>query len=344
MPKEKKIVLLAPRFVSTKYDDLLILCFIKYSFLSCYQGFRRILVAVSMMALFPSLMAQQSSNITHYMFMNMAFNPAAAGSNDGINVTGLIRQQWIGFKDDRGGNTAPQTMFLTIDAPIKFLHGGVSGTIINDIIGPFTNTQVTLGYAYRADIGPGIFSAGVQVNLLNSKLNTDKLEPLVPITNLGKSDFVADGSIGLLYKVPEKYYVGFSCDNFMQTLMKQLEVGDKRVYDLTGGYDWILPGLPAYELQPSALISTDLGAYTFSISAILLYNKKFWGGLAYRYQDAASLLVGFNIKAFKIGLSYDASVSKMSRYEDGSVEVMLNYCFKIQAEKFRKSYKNTRFL
>jgi type IX secretion system PorP/SprF family membrane protein len=301
-------------------------------------------MAILMMAFLPSLMAQQSSNITHYMFMNMAFNPAAAGSNDGINVTGLIRQQWIGFKDDRGGNTAPQTMFLTIDAPIKFLHGAVSGTIINDVLGPFNNTQLTLGYAYRADIGPGVFSAGVQVNLLNSKLNTDKLEPLVPITNLGKSDFVADGSLGILYKVPEKYYVGFSCDNFMQTLMKQVEVGDKRVYDLTGGYNWVLPDLPAYELQPSALISTDLGAYTFSISAILLYNKKFWGGLAYRYQDAASLLVGFNIKAFKIGLSYDASVSKMSRYEDGSVEVMLNYCFKIQTEKFRKSYKNTRFL
>jgi type IX secretion system PorP/SprF family membrane protein len=291
-----------------------------------------------------TVMAQQSSNITHYMFMNMAFNPAVAGSSEGINVTGLYRQQWIGFKDDHGGNTAPQTMFLTIDSPIKFLHGGISGTVINDKLGPFNNTQVTLGYAYRTDVGPGEFSGGLQVNFQNSVLNVDKLEPLITITDLGKSDFIVDGSLGLFYKVPDKYYLGLSCDNVLQTRMKTLKVSDKRVYDLTGGYYWVIPGYPAYELQPSAFITTDLAAFSFSVSAILQYNKKFWGGLAYRYQDAASVLVGFNIKAFKIGLAYDASVSKMTRYADGTVEVMLNYCFKIETEKFRKSYKNTRFL
>ncbi len=330
--------------MQTISKEILIFHFTKYCFLNCYLRFRGICITILFLAILQSVMAQQSSNITHYMFMNMAFNPATAGSNDGISVTGLIRQQWIGYKDDRGGNTAPQTIFLTIDSPLKFLHGGIGGAVISDIIGPFNNTQVTLCYAYRADVGPGVLSAGIQGNLINSKLNVDKLEPLVPITNLGKNDFVVDASLGMLYKVPDKYYVGLSCDNVAQTLMKQLEVRDKRVFDLTGGYNWVLPGLPAYELQPSALISTDIATYTFSISAILLYNKKFWGGLAYRYQDAASMLVGFNIKAFKIGLSYDASVSKMTRYEDGSVEVMLNYCFKIQTEKFRKSYKNTRFL
>lgn len=331
--------------MQTKSRDILILHSTKYRFHNCDRRFKGIFIAVLMMALFPSLLAQQPSSITHYMFMNMAFNPAAAGSNDGINVTGLIRQQWIGFKDDRGGNTAPQDLFLTIDAPIKFLHGGVSATVVDDVLGLLTNTTVTLGYAYRADIGPGVLSAGLQVNFLNSKLNIDKLEPMVPITTIGKSDFVADGSLGVLYKVPDKYYVGFSCTNLLQTQMKQLgPYGERRTYDLTGGYNWVLPGLPAYELQPSAFITDDQGAYSFSLSAILLYNKKFWGGLEYRLQDCVSFLVGFNIKAFKIGLSYDATVSNQTRYEDGTVEVMLNYCFKLQTEKFRKSYKNTRFL
>ena len=318
--------------------------FTKYRFPCLYRRIRGIITAVLLTVVLPSVMAQQSSNITHYMFMNMAFNPAVAGSSEGINVTGLVRQQWIGFKDDRGGNTAPQTLFLTIDSPIKFLHGGISGTVINDKIGPFNNTQVTLGYAYRADVGPGELAGGLQVNFLNSQLNVDKLEPLVTITDVEKSDFVLDGSLGLYYKVPDKYYLGLSCDNVLQTRMRKLKVADRRVYDLTGGYNWVIPGHPAFELQPSAFVATDLAAYTFSISAILQYNKKYWGGLAYRYQDAASVLVGFSIKSIKIGLSYDASISKMSRYNNGSVEVMLNYCFKIETEKFRKSYKNTRFL
>ena len=318
--------------------------FTKYRFPCLYRRIRGIITAVLLTVVLPSVMAQQSSNITHYMFMNMAFNPAVAGSSEGINVTGLVRQQWIGFKDDRGGNTAPQTLFLTIDSPIKFLHGGISGTVINDKIGPFNNTQVTLGYAYRADVGPGELAGGLQVNFLNSQLNVDKLEPLVTITDVEKSDFVLDGSLGLYYKVPDKYYLGLSCANVLQTRMRKLKVADRRVYDLTGGYNWVIPGHPAFELQPSAFVATDLAAYTFSISAILQYNKKYWGGLAYRYQDAASVLVGFSIKSIKIGLSYDASISKMSRYNNGSVEVMLNYCFKIETEKFRKSYKNTRFL
>ena len=317
----------------------------KYCFPYRYLRFRVILTVILLISILPSVVAQQTSNITHYMFMNMAFNPAVAGSSDGINITALIRQQWTGFKDDRGRNSAPQTLFFTIDSPIKFMHGGISGTVINDKLDLFNNTQLTLGYAYRTDLGPGEFSGGLQVNFLNSKFDVEKLEPMVPITNLGKSDFILDGSLGLYYKVPDKYYLGLSCTNVLQTRMKKTQVRDKRVYDLTGGYNWVVPGYPAFELQPSAFITTDLAAYSFSISAILQYNKKYWGGLAYRYQDAASVLVGFTIlKSVRIGLSYDTSISKLSRYNNGSVEVMVNYCFKIETEKFRKSYKNTRFL
>ena len=325
--------------------------FTKYNQTSRNHWVRRIATLLVFVCVMPATYAQQSSAITQYMFMNMALNPAVAGSSDGINITGLIRKQWIGFKDDHtNSNTAPQTLFLTIDSPIKFLHGGISGSVISDILGPFNNTQVTLGYAYRTDLGPGDFSAGAQIDFLNSKLDESKLEYVTPPTSgneggQGKTtDFIIDASAGVYYKVPEKYYIGLSCNQILQTRMKKLKTRDKRDFDLTGGYNWVIPGHPAYELQPSALIKTDLSAFSFSLSALLLYNKKIWGGLAYRYQDAASILLGFSIKSIKIGLSYDATVSKMTRYADGTVEVMLNYCFKIETEKFRKSYKNTRFL
>jgi hypothetical protein len=109
---------------------------------------------------------------------------------------------------------------------------------------------------------------------------------LVPITTLGKTAFVADGSLGIQYKVTDKYYVGLSCINFLQTQLKQLEYGNKRTYDLTGGYNWVLPGLPAYELQPSAFITDDLGAYSFSI-VLFYYTIKNSGedlNIAYRMQ------------------------------------------------------------
>ncbi|MCX6244739.1 MAG: PorP/SprF family type IX secretion system membrane protein [Bacteroidetes bacterium] len=324
----------------------------KYHYFSRNCLNRQFLIAVLFMAMVPSVIAQQSSSITHYMFMNMAYNPAFAGSSEGISVMGLVRQQWIGFKDDKGGNTAPQDLFLTVDSPLKFLHGGLGATVMSDKIAQFSNTYVTLAYAYRTDLGPGIFSAGAQVNFLNSKMDASKLSPITPIswgsdTQVGndkQTDFIVDASAGLYYKVPDKYYVGLSCLNIAQSRMKKVHVQDKRTFDLNGGYNWTIPGHPAFELQPSAFISTDFAAYTFSVATLLLYNKKYWGGLEYRYQDALSVLVGFSIKAFRVGLSYDISISKMSRYNNGSVEVMLSYLFKIETEKFRKSYKNTRFL
>lgn len=47
-----------------------------------------------------SLIAQQEPQFTLNMFNHMAVNPGYAGLRDAITVTGIMRQQWIGIKDD----------------------------------------------------------------------------------------------------------------------------------------------------------------------------------------------------------------------------------------------------
>jgi type IX secretion system PorP/SprF family membrane protein len=223
----------------------LIFHFTKYHQTSRYRWVRRIPALLVFAGIMHVSVAQQSSLLTHYMFMNMAYNPAVAGSSDGINVTGLIREQWIGFKDDRGGNTAPQSLFLTIDSPIKFLHGGISASVASDVISAYNNTQVTIGYAYRTSLGEGDFSVGAQLDLLNSKIDESKLEYASAPTSgdlggQGKAtDFVLDGSLGIYYKVPEKYYVGLSCNEIAQTRLKKIMTRNRREFDLTGGYNWV---------------------------------------------------------------------------------------------------------
>lgn len=283
------------------------------------------------------------------MFTNMAFNPGCAGSNEGISATGLVRQQWIGFKADDGSNVSPQTFLLTIDSPLKFLHGGVSGYISQDKIAQFSTINFKIGYAYRTEIGSGDFGAGLQVGFVNNKIDFSKFDPTQEgdpvLSEKSKlSDFVIDLSLGLYYKVPDKYYVGLSADQLLQTKGPQTHYQLRRHYYLTGGYYYVLPGHPAFELQPSALFEYDGAAFQFNIGALLEYNKKIWGGIEYRFQDAVAILVGLNIKSLRVGISYDIATSSVTRYSYGGIEVMLNYCFKIKTEKFRKSYKNTRFL
>jgi type IX secretion system PorP/SprF family membrane protein len=293
--------------------------------------------------------AQQNTLLTHYMFTNMAFNPGYAGSGEGISATGLVRQQWIGFKADDGSSVAPQTYLLTIDSPIKFLHGALSGYISQDKIAQFSTINFKIGYAYRAELGSGKLGAGLMVDFVNTKIDFSKFTPTQEgdpaLSEKSKqSDFVIDLSAGLYYTVPDKFYLGFSADQLLQTKGPLTHYQLRRHYYLTGGYYYVIPEHPAFELQPSALFLYDGAVFQFNLSTLLEYNNKIWGGVEYRFQDAVAILAGMSFKSFRIGISYDIATSSMTHYSYGGVEVMLNYCFKIKTEKFRKSYKNTRFL
>lgn len=281
------------------------------------------------------------------MFTGMAINPGNTGINEAICVTGWARQQWIALKGPEGIDNSPQTFFVSVDSPMKFLHGGIGGSVMQDKNANFTNIIVKLDYAYQTDLGPGLLSAGAQLDLVNIKRIKD-LDPIDPgdpaLTADIKTDLTADAGLGLVYRVPDKYYVGIAMDQILGSLEKKLFYKLKRVLYINGGYDWAIPGHPNFELLPSAMIRSDFASNSIDVTALLMYNKKYWGGLAYRHTGFASLLVGLTIKGAKVGISYDLGVGPIAKFQSGSVEFMASYCFRIQTEKFRKSYKNTRFL
>jgi type IX secretion system PorP/SprF family membrane protein len=294
------------------------------------------------------LNAQSKYLFTHYMFTNMEINPAYAGGSGGICATGLVRSQWMGFSDGEN-KVAPQTYLLTVDAPIRILHGAVGGSVKQDKLGFFKNIAVKLGYAYRTDMGAGTFSAGLNVGFQNGSYDFSKFDPATPDPLIGPasgktSDMIFDLDAGLFYQVPDKYYVGLSANNLLQMSGKQIYYQTRRTYYVTGGYQWVIPGSPLFEIDPSAMFMYDGATFQFSASALVVYNKKFYGGLGYRLQDAISVLAGVSIKGLKIGVSYDIGTSAISKYNNGGLEVMVSYCFKIDRDKFRKSYRNTRFL
>jgi hypothetical protein len=82
------------------------------------------------------------------------------------------------------------------------------------------------------------------------------------------------------------------------------------------------------------------------VAAILKYENRFWGGVSYRVQDAVTVLAGLNWNNFKFGYSYDITTSKLggAGKSNGSHELFLRYCFKIEIPHPVKSYKNTRYL
>ncbi len=343
----KKSVLLS-RFLNEPFNPLLTLL-ITPIYNNLRLGFLSLIILCAMLAAV-STQAQQPTLITHYMFTNMATNPAFAGSSGGICVTGLVRQQWIGWKDSDGNKSVPQTFLLSADSPIRILHGGVGGSISQDQIGAFKNIVVKLGYAYKMEAGSGDLSFGLQGSLLNisydaSKFNPiDKDDPVLGQLEGKKNDMAFDFGLGVFYKVPDNYYIGLSAENILQTKGKKTSYQMRRTYYLNGGYQWTIPDHPLFEILPSAQFLYDGAVLQFNASALVMYNNKFYGGLGYRFQDAVSVLAGVVIKGLRIGVAYDISTSSMTKYNSGGLEIMVNYCFKIDTDKFRKSYRNTRFL
>ena len=64
---------------------------------------------------------------------------------------------------------------------------------------------------------------------------------------------IFDISAGLFYKVADKYYIGLSGENLLQSKGKTTHYQLRRTFYLTGGYQWVIPDHPAFELRPSVL-------------------------------------------------------------------------------------------
>lgn len=316
---------------------------------------RRILYIVVTITLFitQDFYGQQAPVFTHHYNSLMFSNPAFAGMREGICVSGIYRQQWAGFKDKDGNDVAPQDFLLTVDSPLRVLHGGIGGSIIQDKLGQQSDIIVQLDYSFHANLSIGKLGVGAGLNIVNRSIDFTKFEaggedPL--LQGLGnESDMRLDASVGLFLSQPGRYYAGISVTNLLESGFKKLSsstdtVATKtdRTFYITGGYNFVLPGNPLFEIEPSVFILSDLASTQYNITAIVKYNDKFWAGLNYRFQESVGVIVGMRFKDFKISYAYD--INTMQLGIPGSHEVYLGYCFKIKGDRSKTSYKNTRYL
>ncbi|MCD4698244.1 MAG: type IX secretion system membrane protein PorP/SprF [Bacteroidales bacterium] len=307
----------------------------------------QILVILFILGFVMNINAQQEQHNAHNMFNQLSYNPGFAGSVGGICATGLMRQQWVGF------DGAPETYSVSIHTPLDILHGGVGAHIYQDQLGPQKEIGVKLIYAYRMDIGMGNLGIGATVGFINGTIDFSQFIPGETIqqpddllnSSQEESDMVLDFGFGVHYIVPEKFYIAFATTRLSQQRSETLSYDTKRHYYINGGYEFTFPNNPSFVIEPSILIKSDGVKTQYDIAGLLKYNNKVWGGVSYsaiRVMDPLSALVGVKIKDVRIGYSYTIPTSKIG--SSGSHEIMVGYCFKINFDKGRRSYKNTRFL
>lgn len=295
---------------------------------------------------------QQLQQYTQYMFTKLAYNPGYAGAGNGICVTGLVRQQWVGFKEtDAEGNStnvAPETYLISVHSPIKALRGGLGATIVQDQIGHYNDVSLNIMYAYQTTMGVGDLGIGLQLSLLNKSIDFGSLnanDGTDPLLN-GKgeeTDMYFDVGLGLYYRVPDNYYLGLSVLQLLESKKNDgTEFRLRRQINAVAGYEFSFPNTPALDVLPSVMIKTDGASTQYDLTTLLRYKNQFWGGITYRFQDAVAFIIGLDYKNFNIGYSYDFNTSAIST--TGTHEIRASYCFKIEVDKVKKIYRNTRFL
>ncbi|MDR1673370.1 MAG: type IX secretion system membrane protein PorP/SprF [Bacteroidales bacterium] len=305
---------------------------------------------------FDNAVAQQDPQYNQYMFNQLTVNPGYAGSRDAICATLLHRQQWVGISG------APVTSVFTVHTPFRLFghEHGVGLTIVNDVLGFNKDLSISVSYAYRMNVGPGKLGIGVSGTFLNKALSASwhipaggapEQDEAIPAPNQSVMGF--DMGLGAFYR-SERAYLGLSTTHLLQPKVKYMNAQEektsksalvlKRHYYAIGGCLIPLKN-PAWELDPSLMAYSDGTASQVTANVNVMYNKKIWGGLGYRLNDAIIAMVGVDLfSGLKVGYSYDYSLSDVRRYSGGSHEITVNYCFNLFKEKIIKKYKSVRFL
>jgi len=289
-----------------------------------------------------AVFAQQDAQYTQYMYNTVSINPAYAGSRGHASIAALHRSQWIGL------DGAPVTQTLNIHSPIGYRGVGMGFSVVNDKIGPTSETNFDIDFSYTLQLArESRLSFGLKgsANLLDIRFS--ELNQFAPDQTLQQDiDNRLSPNLGAgIYYHTTKFYAGLSVPRFLETSHfdeSTLSTAKEQMnFYLMTGYVWDVN--PFLKFKPTILSKITQGApLQVDLSANFMFNEKFILGAAYRWDAAVSALVGFNISNnFLIGIAYDRETTALggATFNDGSFEVILRYDFL----SIRDNLKSPRF-
>lgn len=93
------------------------------------------------------------------------------------------------------------------------------------------------------------------------------------------------------------------------------------------------------------LVRSDFTFTTFDVTARVRYNKFISAGVAYRYNDAVSAMIGVDFKGFFLGYSFDYPTTAIAKASSGSHEIFAGYSLKLDfSEKNKNKHKSIRLM
>lgn len=291
-------------------------------------------------AVYNTVSGQQQPLHTMFMYNKLLINPAYAGYHEYACATAIVRQQWLGFEG------APKTQSLSLHGPLSSQRLGIGFNLQRRSIGVSSATTFDGIYDYRIPLGNATLSLGVQGSA--RFLKVDYSDPSVRavqdvaidpgVESTSDSKFLANVGAGVYYYTPS-FYVGISSPRLMDSDI-DFEVNNlftareqAHYYFMTGvaiGLDHRMSIVPQVLVRytEAAPVDVDLNLslrWREDHSIGVTFRK---GGVDHQLLESIDLIASAKVlRGLRIGVAYDFTMSELRRYSDGSIEVMMMYCF-----------------
>ncbi len=277
------------------------------------------------------LFAQQDALFTQYMYTKLEFNPAYAGSHEGLSMDLLGRFQWVGVEG------APKTLCLTAHTPLPNQHLGLGMYVYMDQLGPTVDYNVMGTFAYRILFAKSKLSFGISAGIKYYDIDWSALNPKdagdPALSNQVKNRVVPDADFGIYYYA-RNYYAGVSVKHLFQNQMVVTSAAPDgqdnytrlmRTYYFIGGGIIPLPG--NVQIMPSVLVKYVQNApVQADFSARIRFLDIITLGASYRTNDAMCLMMELVVyKGLSLGYSYDIWFNALKGNNQGSHEIRIGY-------------------
>lgn len=298
------------------------------------------IVFVWLCVLSGSISAQQQPLHTMFMYNKLLVNPAYAGYHEHVCASAIVREQWLGF------DGAPKTQSLSIHGPLSSQRIGIGMNLDRRSIGVSSSTTLDAIYDYRVPMGNGTLSLGVQAS--GRFMEVDYSDPAVKtvqdisidqgVEAISDHKFLANVGAGIYYNTPA-FYVGLSSPRLMPSDI-DFEVNNLFTAKEQAHF-YLMSGVALKLDHRMSFVPQVMVRYTEAapVSVDLNLGIRWWedhsigvsfrsGGVDGEVLESIDVMASAKIlRGLRIGAAYDITMSELQRYSDGSIEVMLMYCF-----------------
>ncbi|MEM7035739.1 MAG: PorP/SprF family type IX secretion system membrane protein, partial [Bacteroidota bacterium] len=118
--------------------------------------------------------AQQDPQYSQYMFNQLAYNPAYAGSRGALSGTVVLRRQWLGITN------GPATASMSVHTPSANERHGFGLNFVHDRLGVISQNFLSLSYVYRIPLRGGFLGLGLQGGMSTFALRFSQVNPRDP--------------------------------------------------------------------------------------------------------------------------------------------------------------------